>query len=258
MKLKKHKKGSRKGDNGRVLIIGGSKDYAGALALAGIAALRSGCDWVTVAAPEKSAWAVNCLSADLVTKKFSGEYFSSKHVKAVVKLAENFDVVLIGNGIGLKSKGFVKSVIKKLSKIKLVIDADALKVVRLQDLKNCVLTPHKKEFEILLKNSGVKELKKVLGNNVVLLKGPVDKIISRTKTKLNKTGNEGMSKAGTGDVLAGLTAGFISQGYSLFDSAYYAAYFNGKTGDMLKKKKGYSFLASDLAEDVKKVIKKGK
>ncbi|HJO01373.1 MAG TPA: NAD(P)H-hydrate dehydratase, partial [Candidatus Woesearchaeota archaeon] len=62
IELPKRKKSSKKGDNGRVLIIGGSKEYVGAVALAGLAALRSGCDWVTVAAPEKVAWAVNCLS----------------------------------------------------------------------------------------------------------------------------------------------------------------------------------------------------
>ena len=76
IKLPLRKKTAKKGDNGRVLVIGGSKEYTGAAALAGLAALRSGADWVTVAAPEKVAWAVNCLSADLVTVKLKGDYFS--------------------------------------------------------------------------------------------------------------------------------------------------------------------------------------
>ena len=108
IKIPKRKKSAVKGDSGKVLIVGGSKDYVGALALAGHAALRSGCDWVTIAAPEKVAWAINCLSADLITKKFKGNYFSLKHSKEIIKLSKNFDCVLIGPGLGLKSKQFVK------------------------------------------------------------------------------------------------------------------------------------------------------
>ena len=58
-KLMDRKKTSHKGENGYVLLIGGSEEYAGAVALAGLAALRTGCDSVTIAAPEKVAWAIN-------------------------------------------------------------------------------------------------------------------------------------------------------------------------------------------------------
>ena len=110
------KKSSKKGDNGRVLIIGGSKDYVGAVALAGLAALRSGCDWVTIAAPEKVAWAVNCLSSDLVAIKLKGNYFSLKHANNIIRLADKHDIVLIGNGIGIKkeTKQLLKKIIKKI------------------------------------------------------------------------------------------------------------------------------------------------
>ena len=258
-RIKKHKKTSHKGDNGRVLIIGGSKDYVGALALAGLAAMRSGCDWVTVAAPQKVAWAVNCLSADLVTKKVKGDYFTAKHVKEILALAKNFDAVLIGNGLGTRetTKKFVKNVVKRINK-PLVIDADAIKALGIKDIKNSIITPHKGELNIFLKNSRIKtrkELQKKLNSNVVLLKGPVDLIITKSTVYYNRTGNEGMTKAGTGDVLAGLCAGFVSQGYTSVQSAVNSAYINGKTGDLLlKKKKGYTFLASDIVEDIKKVM----
>ena len=68
LELPPRKRDSHKGDNGRLLIIGGSPEYTGAPALAGVAALRSGADSVVVAAPEKVAWAINRLSADLVTR----------------------------------------------------------------------------------------------------------------------------------------------------------------------------------------------
>ena len=66
--------------------------------------------------------------------------------------------------------------------------------------------------------------------------------------KYNKTGNSGMTIGGTGDVLAGLCAGFLAQTKELFNSAYYAAYLNGAVGDYLLKQKGIGFTASDMVE----------
>ena len=77
----KRDKNSTKGDFGKILIIGGSQDYVGAPELAANAALsilRSGSDWVTVAAPEKVAWAINTISPDIITKKIECDYFSLK------------------------------------------------------------------------------------------------------------------------------------------------------------------------------------
>mgnify|MGYP001156852291 FL=1 len=258
IKLPKRKKDSKKGDNGRVLVIGGSKDYVGAVALAGLAALRSGVDWVTVAAPEKVGWAINCLAADLVVKKYKGDDFCASHAKDVLKFEKNFDSILIGNGIGIHAKSFVKKYVKETRK-PLVIDADALKHIRLQDVKNSILTPHHGEFNILLKNSKLNKnnFRKHLKNNILILKGPIDQIISTSKTYYNKTGNPGMSKAGTGDVLAGLCVGFLGQGLSLLQSAVNADYFNGLIGDiLLKKKKGFTYLASDMVWEIKSVLSK--
>ena len=76
---------------------------------------------------------------------------------------------------------------------------------------------------------------------VILLKGPIDAIISKYKISYNKTGNAGMTKAGTGDVLTGLCVGYVGQHLDLFQSACNAAYFNGLAGDiLLKKKKCYT------------------
>ncbi len=255
IKLPKRTSSSHKGDNGKVLIIGGSKEYVGAVALAGLAALRSGVDWVTIAAPEKVGYAINALSPDLVVKKYKGDDFCASRAKDILKLEKDFNAVLIGNGIGMHCKAFVKKYTSKTKK-PLVIDADALKHIKLQDVKNAILTPHHREFKILLKNSKLNEknFKKHLRNNIILLKGKVDQIISNTKTYHNKTGNAGMTKAGTGDVLAGLCVGFLGQGLSLEQSAINAAYFNGLAGDiLLKKKKGFTYLASDLVEEIKKI-----
>lgn len=278
IKLPKRSPASHKGDNGKVLVIGGSKDYIGAVALAGLAALRSGVDWVTIAAPEKVAWAVNCLSPDLITKKIKGEYFSLKDSSKIIKLSKKFDVLLIGNGIGNKidTKKFVKKIIKT-EKLK-VVDADAIKAIRIQDIDKTIITPHIRELSIFLKNSKINtqtikriinekniqkkalliknQLKNKIKNNVILLKGKTDTLISKNKIRFNKTGNAGMTKAGTGDVLAGLCAGFLAQSKDLFQSAVNAAYINGLIGDiLLKKKKGFSYLASDMVEEIQKIFK---
>ncbi|MBI2523346.1 NAD(P)H-hydrate dehydratase [Candidatus Woesearchaeota archaeon] len=277
--LPKRKKTAKKGDNGKVLVVGGSKDYAGAVALAGLAALRSGADWVTVAAPEKVAWAVNCLSPDLVTIKLKGGNFSARHAKEITNLSKNHDVVLIGNGIGLKNetKQFLKKAIKKINNLK-VIDADGIKILSSSDLENSIITPHIKELEIFMKNSKIEKtiIEKIIkeksiekrsiliknnlksffeNNNIVLLKCPVDTIISKDKILFVKGGNPGMAKAGTGDVLAGLCAGFLGQSKELLQSAVNASYFNKLIGDiLLKKKNGFTYLASDMVEEVKRVL----
>ena len=257
IKPRKRKKGSRKGENGKVLIIGGSEDYAGCLALAGLAALRTGVDIVTIASPEKTGWAVQAMSPDLIVKKFKGNHFTEKHAGEIIKLAGNFDSVLIGSGIGLKSASFTRKVVRKINK-PVVIDADGIKAVKLSDAKNAIFTPHKNEFRLLLRNSGIdeKKLQKSINGNVILLKGRVDRIISKGRERLNRTGSEGMTVGGTGDVLAGIAAGFLGQGYSPEDSAYAAAFLNGILGDLQKKKRGYSFIASDLVEDMKKLRRK--
>ena len=264
---------SHKGDNGKVLVIGGSRDYIGAVVLAGLAALRSGADIVTIAAPEKVGYAINALSADLIVKKFKGDDFCVSRANDILKLSNNFDAVLIGNGIGMHAKSFCKKFIKECKK-PMVIDADGIKAISLDIVNNSILTPHAKELEILLKNSNIKLsiIKKInkekninkkisiikksikIKNNIILLKGPTDIIISKNKTAFNKTGNAGMTKAGTGDVLAGLCAGYLAQTNDLFQSAVNAAYISGLIGDiLLKKKKGYSYLASDMVDEIKKI-----
>ena len=154
VKLPKRSPKSHKGDNGKVLIIGGSKDYVGAVALAGLAALRSGVDWVTIAAPEKVGYAINALSPDLVVKKYKGDDFCASRAKDILKCENDFDAVLIGNGIGMHCSSFVKKYVKETKK-PLVIDADALKQIQLQDVKNSILTPHLGELSLLLKNSKI-------------------------------------------------------------------------------------------------------
>jgi len=314
--LQKRKKTAKKGDNGKVLAIGGSKDYVGAIALAGLATLRSGADWVTVAAPEKVGWAINVLSADLVVKKYKGDDFCASRAKDILKFEKSFDVVLIGNGIGMHAKSFVRKYANESKKL-LVVDADGIKSSDASILKNSIITPHIKELEIFMDNSEIEEtiikkiinetnvqkrallikkafegsnnknfntekannvankkisndkiaIKKIINNqnikknnffeknNVILLKGPIDTIISKEKILFVKGGNPGMAKAGTGDVLAGLCAGFLAQSKNLLQSAINASYINKQVGDiLLRRKKGFTYLASDMADEIGRIL----
>ncbi len=260
--LPRRKKDSHKWDNGSVLCVGGSEEYVSAIIYAGMAAYRSGCDIVTIAAPSRIAWAIHAHNLDLLTIKYKGTHFQTKHVKDIVKQSEKFDVVLLGPGLGMKSASFVKRLVKELVKRKkrLVIDADALKVVRLKDVDNAILTPHKREFEILMKNSkmkseDMKRLQKELKSNVLLLKGAADTIISAKSICYNRTGNAGMTAGGTGDVLAGLCAGLYAQTKDAVDAARIAAYVNGAAGDICLKKRGYGFTASDVLEECRTVLR---
>ncbi|MEK6984550.1 MAG: NAD(P)H-hydrate dehydratase [Nanoarchaeota archaeon] len=273
-------KDSHKGDNGLVLVVGGSEDYVGAVTLAGLAALRSGCDLVKIIAPEKVAWAVNAYSPDLITRKIKTQNFKMKHFEVLEKEMDKYDVLLIGNGMGLQNetKNFCRKTIKNIKKLK-VIDADALKSISMDDVENSIITPHSKELGYFLINSNIEKpiieklnrelniIKKSKAiqritqeflnkNNIILLKGKIDIIISKNKIFYNKTGNAGMTKGGTGDVLAGLCAGFLAQSKDLLQSAINAAYYNGLIGDiLLKKKKGFTYLASDMVEEIQTVKK---
>lgn len=263
MQLKSRRKTSHKGDNGTVLVIGGSEDYIGAPALVGMAALatlRSGADLAIVAAPEKVAWAINRISPDIITKKIKCRNFTPKNVNEIIRLAEKADVVEIGNGIAFTpgAAEFMRQVIKKINK-PLVIDAGALRVIRIQDAKRAVLLPHMGELKTLLANSRIreKEMQKHLGSNVLVKKGhPKTAIMSKNKIAYSAIGNAGMTHGGTGDVLAGITAGLIAQGNDLFTSAKMAAYINGKAADYLHRKVGFGYIASDLVKAIPFVLKK--
>ncbi len=248
--------------------MGGSSEYIGALALAGIAALRSGCDSVVVAAPEKVAWAVNCLSPDLVTVKLKGVFLSVKNYKDIAKYIgglkqplpdpplkrggrRSFDCLLIGGGVSERpeSMKFLGKIVDFYPCLK-VLDAAALFAFDPKKLRNAILTPNQKELQRLKKYCNVNQILK--NSNIIVAKSHHTQIITRHQTWKNPTGNPGLTKAGTGDVLAGLIAGFAAQSHDLLQSSINAVYFLGKLGEVLyNKKKGYFYLASDLAEEIK-------
>lgn len=280
LRLKNRNLSSHKGNNGRLLIVGGSEDYSGAPAIAGMAAIGSGCDLVYVASPEKSAEAIKSTSPDLIVKSLKGDKLSLTHLQDILELSDNVDAVLIGPGAGI-DEDTSKLFNVLVSKIKkpIVLDADSLKQVDLSLIKNredIILTPHIFEFKSFFGiNEDLKldidsfEFKKVDDNitefqkitrqikGTVVVKGQYDLILSGTKFKINKSGNAGMTVGGTGDALAGICAGLLTQNLSSFDSASLGAFINGLAGDEAYKVKGNGFSATDLVSYIGSVIKDG-
>ncbi len=180
--------------------------------------------------------------------------------KDVLIAAQEADAILIGPGMGIseEAKFITDSLLKKFPKKKFVLDADSLKVMDKKLLnKNCVVTPHHKEFEILF---GIKPSKKAVFKMAkkykckVVLKGPKDYVSDGKELKTDSVGNAGMTKGGTGDVLSGLIAALACKN-DLFLAACAGVFINGLAGDRLKQKVSYYYNASDLIEEIPKTLK---
>lgn len=265
---------SHKGQNGRVLIVGGSLDFYGAPILAGLGALNSGADLVYLYVPECNFDVSRSLFPDFIVKKYSGERLSERDAAEIIEFGKKkCDSLLIGPGLSDNEKSLdaVLEIIKNLN-IPTVIDADAIpvlkKISKFPLPQPIVITPHKNEFRYLVDREVVVEgddhksviLLRSISMDLhinVLLKGPVDYVSSEDGyVETNSTGNSGMTVGGTGDVLAGMVATFLAQGLEGFDAARCAAYINGAAGDLLKKEMGFAFSASDLAKKLPYVIAK--
>lgn len=263
--LKNRRPDSHKGENGRVLVVGGSEEYAGApliVALAAKAVLRTGADISVLFAPEKVAWSANAYSPDLITYKAKGKFLAKKHAVQVIKMSEKFDCLCIGNGLGMRLEtiGFVKKVMRE-TRIPKVVDADAIKALAGHRFKNdAIITPHLRELGIFAQKkteATENEVRKIAQKHgcVVLVKGQTDIISDGKKTFYNTTGNPGMTIGGTGDCLAGICAALVSHKNSLLDSACAASYINGLAGDRLLRKKGFGFTATDIVEEIPYAVK---
>jgi len=258
----------RKGDHGKVLVIGGSRRYKGAPALCGLAALRAGADIVTIAAPETAADVIASFSPNLITEPLMGDYINIDNVHRLGAIANKFDAVVLGSGIGrlADTKDAVHEFLSYLRK-PCVIDADALHhISEDKDLlrKGWIVTPHAGEFYSM---SGHKVQKRVEDRAkeavrfsrefkaTVLLKGYKDVIADGSSVMINSTGSPYMTVGGTGDVLSGICGAFLAMGMKSIDAASAAAYVCGAAGDMAAEELGPGLLATDVIERIPLVLK---
>lgn len=253
---------SHKGDHGKIHVIGGGP-YTGAPALAGQAALRGGADLAYVAAPDAVAREIQGFSEDLIVEPFDGKRLEPRHVAGLLTNAATRDVVIFGPGLG-DAPETLEATREFLREFDghAVVDADALAVVpEVTTSATLVCTPHQGE---LVEMGGsttnewrdrcelVSEFAETLGHTL-LVKGRYDIITDGDTTRVNRTGNPGMTVGGTGDVLAGVTGALLATQPPRQAGAI-GAYANGLAGDMVVDTAGYGLLASDLLPQIPQAL----
>ncbi|MFB6094259.1 MAG: NAD(P)H-hydrate dehydratase [Halanaeroarchaeum sp.] len=245
---------SHKGDFGRVVIVGGGP-YTGAPALSAQAALRAGADLAFVSAPETVASEIQGYAADLIVQALPGDRLEPRHVDALLERAASGDVVLLGPGLG-DAEATLDAVREFLAEFSgtAVVDADALQAVPgVETDATLVCTPHQGELAEMggpqaddweHRADRLADFAADLGH-ALLVKGRYDVISDGETTRVNRTGNPGMTVGGTGDVLAGAVAALAAR-LDPVDAAGLGAYANGLAGDRVVEERGYGLVASDL------------
>ena len=260
---------SRKGDNGSVLIVGGSYLYHGAPILSSIAALRCGTDLVYSCVPKTNVVSTRCASPNLIVIPLADQKLTRGAVNKLVGIIPTgLDSAAIGMGLAIQDRNSLLHLVKLLldRDVRLALDASALVPEILDGIcnKNVILTPHAGEFKRLfgveIPNDKKERINLVESNAkkygvVILLKGQTDIISDGKKTILYSKKTPAMTVGGTGDVLSGLVAGLLSHNRNAFESAAAAAFINGLAGQAAQKKLGLHMVATDLLDEIPSVMK---
>ncbi|OGX25098.1 MAG: NAD(P)H-hydrate dehydratase [Omnitrophica WOR_2 bacterium RIFCSPHIGHO2_01_FULL_48_9] len=248
----------------------------GAASLASLAAMRSGVGLVTLGIPKSlNSTVQKKISSVVMTwplKETPQQTLSLSAFAEIQKRLDSFDVIAIGPGLS-KNASTQRLVLKIIETAQqpLVIDADALNAVasrpgcltKTRTIK--ILTPHSGEMARLLKvdktvieNNRVKVAKDFAQKHrcILLLKGHHTVVADQDGTTyINKTGNPGMAKAGSGDVLTGMVAAFLAQGMPEFNATKFAAYFHGRAGDLAAEAKSrVGMIATDIIDQIPMAI----
>jgi len=277
--IHRRKSTDRKGMAGKVLVIGGSREFSGAPALAALGAMRTGCDLAVVASPEAAAPTIRSYSPALIVHPLPGDHLDHRGIEDLVPRLPSYDSFVVGMGLG-RDEETMEAVTELVAQLKetrkpFILDADALHALRGATQVGGVLTPHAGEFEALtghpppaeppegeadfwkklsVRSSDVVKAARRLGS-VVLLKGKFDVITDGNRLKLDGTGNPGMAVGGTGDVLSGVIGTFLAWGNDPFSAAVGGSFVVGSAGDLTSQNLGYHMLATDLIEQIPDVMR---
>ena len=260
---------SRKGDNGKVLVVGGSYMYHGAPILSSLAALRTGADLVYTAVPKVNAQASRAISPDLIVIPLADSKLTRGSVnKLLGQIPVGIDSAAIGMGLAVENIEALKLLIKSLIErdVRLSLDASALRkeILPIIKGKNVVVTPHPGEFERMFgekipsnKKTRISTLEKLAKKNsiTILLKGQDDIITDGVMTLINAKKTPAMTVGGTGDVLSGIVASMLSRNRNVLESTASAAFLNGQAGKIIQKQFGTHMIASDLIDVLPLVAK---
>lgn len=256
---------AQKNAYGRLLIAGGSVPYSGSVCLAAKAAVHSGCGLVYAAVPAP-IWAVEatklqeamCLPMPSASFEYGG-FFTEEAAEPLLERLEKCSVLAIGPGLGRDSRtvSFVLKVLETTEK-PVVVDADALfalgidlKVLDARKGRTTILTPHTGEYSFLTRGRTVDPADFAREHSCILVsKSHRTKIYAPDGRAMeNTTGNSGLAKGGSGDVLTGLTGSLLCQGLDPFDAACAAVWIHGRAADLLLEDYTAYCMAADLIID---------
>ena len=267
--IPERKASSRKGDNGKVLVVGGSYIYHGAPILSSLAALRTGADLVYTAVPKINAQATRAISPNLIVIPLADSKLTRGAVnKLLGQIPSDLDSATIGMGLAIQDVEALKILVRSLldRDVRLSLDASALvsSVLPLLVNQNVVVTPHTGEFKKLfgeIPSISMKErivtVEKFAKKHslTILLKGFTDIISDGNTTFLNVKKTPAMTVGGTGDVLSGIVAGLLARNRNSLGAAAAAAYINGQAGKLVQKKLGLHMTATDLLDVIPNAFK---
>lgn len=243
-------KDSHKGENGKLLVIGGSELFHAAAFWTADVASRI-VDLVHFSSP---AMENNDLMRFRAKERFwNGIVVAWEQVEEYIK---EDDCVVIGPGMtrGDKTAIITNGWLKKYPEKKWVIDGGALQEMDRELLNEwMIITPHQGEFNKLFGEASIAAMAKKY-KCTILLKGVEDTVCNEHKCVKIAGGNEGMTKGGTGDVLAGLVGALYCKN-DAFEAATTGSYINKKAGDNLYKRVGPFFNATDLVNEIPLVMK---
>lgn len=255
-----------KADCGSAMIVAGSYGMMGAAVLSAKAAIRSGVGKVTLHSPRCGYNIIQSSVPEALYEADKQDIVSTDFVPH-----HNFDAVAVGPGMGV-SEVTIKALEEFLKKSDrpVILDADALNCIANRPAllnyipADSILTPHAVEFDRIFgtHTSDEVRLQKAIDKAkrygiIIVLKGRYTATVRRDgKIYFNSSGNASMATAGSGDVLTGLMAGFLAQGYAPEIASLIAVYVHGVAGELASEEHGiYGVTAGDIADNVGKAIK---
>ncbi len=262
MEYPKRFRNSHKGDYGKVLIIAGSPIFSGAAILCSKACVKAGAGLVKLLHPQGMENIFESSLTEVMTKGITAD-------SNIEEYLEWSDVVLIGPGLGQSSEAekILTKLLKEYNK-KLVIDADGINIVAknryllFETKAQILLTPHLGEFSRLInkplsdvKLDSIKYAQEFIQEYPVslLIKSSNTLYIDKSSSCFNLTGNDGLSTGGSGDVLAGIIAGFIGQKMEIAKAAINAAYYLGRlVEEMSKSQETFSIIPNEIVNNIGK------
>lgn len=266
--LPRRPKRSNKGTFGRVLVIAGSTNMAGAALFCAKAAYRTGCGLVKIYTPADN----RVILQNALPEAILSEYDCDDEKTNLQKAIQWADVIAIGPGMGTDQKACrILAQTLQEADVPLVLDADALNMIAAQPQllerasSQWILTPHLGEMARLT-GKQIPEIQDTVFDTAkefaerhrltVVLKDAVTVTAAPAAVYLNTSGCSAMAKGGSGDVLTGMIAALLAQGMQPEQAAAMGVYIHGRSGEAAAQQKGeYSVLAADLIDAIGNIMK---